>query len=191
MAPFTVVPGAGAALAFGTEHEVISMPGVQAIATAPVKPPSPVTTTGNEPVAPLATLKAAADTEKSHAGPVSGTVLMAPPVCVIVRLPGTGPGAVAAVGVNVTMTTHAAPAGAITIGKLPLLQLAVLKVAVKTAGAAAIAEMLSGALPLLPIETVPVVDVVSSAPGRVRLVGVRVIVGTVLLPTPASETVRG
>ena len=48
MAPLAVAPGAGAALVVGTEHEVISIPGVQVKATAPVNPPNPVTTTGND-----------------------------------------------------------------------------------------------------------------------------------------------
>ncbi len=74
MEPLTMVPGAGAALAFGTEHEVSNIPGLQVKATAPVKPPKPVTTTGNEPVAPLATLVAAAEAEKSQAVPVRVTV---------------------------------------------------------------------------------------------------------------------
>src|SRR5580693_7247105 len=124
MAPLTVAPGAGAAFVVGTEHEVISIPGVQVKATAPVKPPSPVTTTGNEPVAPLATLTAAAETEKSHAVPLRTTVLTLPPVCVTVREPATGPGVVVAMGLNVTVRTQAAPPGAITIGNAPLLQVA-------------------------------------------------------------------
>ena len=188
MAPLTVAPGAGAALVVGTEHEVISIPGVQVKATAPVKPPSPVTTTGNEPVAPLATLMAAAETEKSHAVPLRVTVLILPSVCVTVRVPATGPGVVVAMGLNVTVTTQAAPAGAITIGNAPLLHAAVLEVSVKTPGAAAIAEMLSGALPLLPIETVALVDVVSKVPGRVKLVGVIVTLDVVPEPVPESAT---
>ena len=188
MAPLTVAPGAGAALVVGTEHEVISVPGVQVKATAPVKPPSPVTTTGNEPVAPLATLMAAAETEKSHAVPLRTTVLTLPPVCVTVREPATGPGVVVAMGLNVTVTTQAAPPGAITIGNAPLLQVAVLEVSVKMPGAAAIAEMLRGRLPLLPIETVALVDVVSKAPGRVKLVGVMVILDVVAEPVPDSAT---
>src|SRR5271170_3533466 len=58
MEPLTVVPGAGAALVVGTAHEVISapVPGAHVEATAPVNPPKPVTTTGNMPVAPRATL---------------------------------------------------------------------------------------------------------------------------------------
>src|SRR5271156_5122430 len=41
MEPLAVAPGAGAALVVGTEHEVISVAGVQVKATAPVKPPNP------------------------------------------------------------------------------------------------------------------------------------------------------
>ena len=51
--------------------------------------------------------------------------------------------------------------------------------------------MLSGALPLLPIETVLVVDVVSRAPGKVRLVGVMVMFPAVPLPVPVSATCIG
>src|SRR5271156_5018498 len=98
MDPAAEAPGAGAALVVATEHEVISMAGVQVNATAPVNPPNPVTSTGNDPVAPRATLMAAAEIEKSHACADSGTVLTLPPVCVIVRLPATGPGGVAATG---------------------------------------------------------------------------------------------
>jgi hypothetical protein len=194
MEPFTVVPGAGAALAVGTEHEVINapVPGAQVEATAPVNPPKPVTTTGNMPVAPRATLMAAADTEKSHAGPLSGTVLTLPPVCVIVSEPATGPGGVAATGLKVTTTTQAAPFAAMTIGKVPLLQATVLDgAAVNTPGAAAIDAILSGALPLLPMETVAVVDVVSRAPGKVRLLGVSVMLPEVPLPVPVSATCIG
>lgn len=64
--PFTVATGAICVrLAVGTEHELISIPvpGAQVKATAPAKPPEPVTTTGNVPVAPLATLIAAMETE--------------------------------------------------------------------------------------------------------------------------------
>jgi hypothetical protein len=94
-------------------------------------------------------------------------------------------------GLKVTVTTHAAPAGAITIGNAPLLHAAVLEVSVKTPGAAAIAEMLSGALPLLLIETVAFVDVVSRAPGRVRLEGVRVMLAPEAVPVPVSATTIG
>ena len=45
-----------------------------------------------------------------------------PTVCVIVSEPETGPGGVAATGLKVMLTTQAVPSGAITIGKLPLLQ---------------------------------------------------------------------
>jgi hypothetical protein len=111
MEPLAVAPGAGAAFVVGTEQEVISMPGVQVEATAPVKPPNPVTTTGNEPVAPLATLMAAAETEKSHAIPVSETDCGLPlALSVNVSDPVTGPGAVPAAGANVTMTVQLAPA---------------------------------------------------------------------------------
>jgi len=67
MDPAAEAPGAGAALVVATEHDVISMAGVQVNATAPVNPPNPVTRTGNDPVAPLATVIFAAETEKSHA----------------------------------------------------------------------------------------------------------------------------
>src|SRR6202021_4060408 len=111
-------------------------------------------TTGNEPVAPLATLMAAAETEKSHAVPLRTTVLTLPPVCVTVRDPATGPGVGVAMGLNVTVTTQAAPPGAITIGNAPLLQVPVLEVSVKMPGAAAIAEMLRGRFPLCRSELV-------------------------------------
>ena len=124
MDPVAVAPGAGAALVVGTAHAESNMPGVQVKDTAPVNPPSPVMITGNVPVMPLVTLMAAAETEKSHAVPVSGTVLTLPRVCVIVSAPETGPGGVAADGLKVTVTTQAAPPGAITIGKLPPLQAA-------------------------------------------------------------------
>src|SRR5580692_12393661 len=116
-------------------------------------------------------------------------VVTLPPVCEIVSVPATGPGGVAATGLNVTVTTHAAPPGAITIGNAPPLQAAVLEV--NTPGAAAIDEMLSGKLPLLPIETVPLLVVVSNAPGRVRLVGVTVMLDAVAEPLPESATSIG
>jgi hypothetical protein len=191
MDPAAEAPGAGAALAVATEHELISVAGVQVKDTAPVNPPNPVTSTGNEPVAPLATVMFAAEAEKSHAGADSGIVLTLPPVCVIVRVPATGPGGVAATGLNVTVTTHGVPADAITIGNAPLLQAAVMEVSVNNPGVAAIAEILSGALPLLPIETVPLVDVVSNAPGRVRLLGVRVMLPAEAEPVPESATSIG
>src|SRR5580692_4010523 len=124
MAPLTVAPGAGAAFVVGTEHEVISIPGVQVKATAPVKPPSPVTTTGNEPVAPLATLMAAAETEKSHAVPFRTTVCglpLAESVTVIAL--ATGPGVVVALGLNVSVRTQLLGfgEGASTTGSVQLL----------------------------------------------------------------------
>src|SRR5271156_699191 len=191
MDPAAEAPGVGAAFVVATEHEVISMAGVQVNATAPVNPPNPVTSTGNVPVAPRATLMAAAEIEKSHACADSGTVLTLPPVCVIVRLPPTGPGGVAATGLKVTVTTQGLPPDAMTMGNAPLLQAAVMEVSVNTPGAAAIDAMLSGKLPLLPIETVPVLDVVSNAPGRVRLVGVTVMLDAVAEPVPESATSNG
>src|SRR5271163_2702066 len=51
MEPIAVAPaGPGAAGVVATEHDVISMPGVQVKDTGPVNPPKPVTITGNEPV---------------------------------------------------------------------------------------------------------------------------------------------
>src|SRR5271156_7112036 len=154
--PFIVVPAIGLAVMFGTEHEVINaLPGVHVKDTAPVNPPSPITVTANVPDPPLATVtEETAVTEKSYAVPASGTVLTLPPVCVIVSAPVTSPGGVAATGPKVTLTMQGVPFAAITIGKLPLLQAAVLEVSAKTAGAAAIAEILSGKLPLFPIETI-------------------------------------
>ena len=191
MAPLAVAPGAGAALVVGTEQEVISMAGVQAKDTAPVNPPNPVVNTGNEPVAPWATVMFAAETEKSHAGPDSGTVVTVPPVWVIVRLPGTGPGAVAASGANVTVTTHAGPPGAITIGNAPLLQGAVMEVSVNNPAGVAIDAMLSGVLPVLVTETLPLLVVVSNAPGRVKLLGVTRMLGVDAEPLPESATTMG
>jgi len=189
MEPAAEAPGVGAALVVATEHEVISIAGVHVNDTAPVNPPNPVTSTGNDPVAPRATLMAAAEIEKSHACADSCTVVTLPPVCEIVSVPATGPVGVAATGLNVTVTTHAAPPGAITIGNAPPLQAAVLEV--NTPGAAAIDEMLSGELPLLPIETVPLLVVVSNAPGRVRLLGVTVMLDAVAEPIPESATSNG
>ncbi|MGA7062274.1 MAG: hypothetical protein WBY69_13780, partial [Candidatus Acidiferrales bacterium] len=105
-------------------------------------------------MAPLATLALPAETEKSHAVPLSGTVLTLPPVCVIVSAPATGPGVVLAVGAKVTLIAQGAPFGVMTIGKAPLLQAAVFEVSAKAPVPALIAEMLSGKLPLLPIETI-------------------------------------
>src|SRR5580658_7431374 len=112
MEPLAVAPGDGAALVVGTEQEVISIPGVQVKATAPVKPPSPVTTTGNEPVAPLATLTAAAETEKSQAVPARFNVCGLPLAeSVTVMALVTGPGVVVALGLNVTVRTQVVPPG--------------------------------------------------------------------------------
>jgi len=191
MDPVALAPGAGAAFVVCTEHEVMSVPGAQVNATGPINPPNPVTFTVNGPVAPLATVMAAAEAEKSHAGPDNGTVVTVPPVCVIVSVPGTGPGGVAASGLKVTVTTHAAPAGAITIGNTPLLQAAVLDVSVNNPGAAAMDEMLSGVLPVLLIETIPLLIVVSNAPGRVRLLGVTRMLDVDPEPLPESATTSG
>ena len=190
--PFAVVPGAGAALMFGTAHEVINaLPGVHVKATGPVNPPNPVTVTANMPDMPEGTVtEETAVTEKSHAVPFSGTLLTLPPVWVIVSAPVTGPGVVVADGLKLTWTIQAAPPGAITIGKLPLLQ--VLELSVNTPVPALIAEILSGKFPLLPIETGegPLV-VVSRAPGKVRLVGLNVMLGAFALPVPVSATCIG
>jgi hypothetical protein len=192
--PFIVVPAIGLAVMFGTEHEVINaLPGVHVKDTAPVNPPSPITVTANVPDPPLATVtEETAVTEKSYAVPASGTVLTLPPVCVIVSAPVTGPGGVAATGPKVTLTMQGVPFAAITIGKLPLLQAAVLEVSAKTAGAAAIAEILSGKLPLFPIETIiGILVCVSRVPGKVRLFGVRVMLEAVPEPVPLSATTNG
>jgi len=113
MEPIAVAPGARAAFVVGTEHELINVAGVHVNDTAPVNPPtagSPVTSTGNEPVAPLATLMAAAETEKSQAIPFSETDCGLPlALSVIVSDPVTGPGAVPAAGANVTVTVQLAP----------------------------------------------------------------------------------
>ncbi len=191
MDPIALAPGAGAALVVCTEQEVISIAGVQVKDTAPVNPPNPVTSTGNEPVAPLATVMGEADTEKSHAGPDSGTVVTVPPVCVIVRVPGTGPGVVVAIGLKVTATTHGFPPTAITIGNAPLLHAGVIEVSVNNPGAAAIDAILSGELPVLLIETVPLLVVVSNAPGRVRLPGVTKMLDVDAEPLPESATSIG
>src|SRR5271156_3741166 len=151
MDPVALAPGAGAAFVVCTEHEVISVAGVQVKATGPVNPPNPVTFTVNGPVAPLATLMAEAEAEKSHAVPFSGTLLTLPPAWVIVSAPVTGPGVVFADGLKLTWTIQGTPPGAITIGKLPLLQ--ELELSVNTPVPALIAEILSGKFPSLPIET--------------------------------------
>ena len=192
MAPLTVAPGAGAAGVVGTEHEVISIPGVQVKATAPVKPPSPVTTTGNEPVAPLATLMAAAETEKSHAVPFRTTVCGLPlALSVTVMALLTGPGAVLAPGLNVMPSTHVLPPGdtvrtagrvqvfdAIVNGSVPGIE---------------IAEMVSGTvvLGLLIVTVCGALVVVSNWPANVRFVGVNVMAPAVPLPMPVSATVSG
>ena len=191
MDPIAVAPGAGAALVVCTEQDVISMAGVQVKDTAPVNPPNPVTSTGNVPVAPWAIVMEAAVTEKSHAGPDSGTVVTVPPVCVIVRVPGTGPGVVVAIGLNVMVTTHGFPPTAITIGNAPLLQAGVFEVSVNNPGAAATDAILSGELPVLLIETIPLLVVVSNAPGRVRLLGVTKMLDVDAEPLPESATSIG
>ena len=93
---------------------------------------------------------------------------------------------------KVTLTAQGAPPGAITIGKVPLLQAAVFAVSAKAVVPVAIEAMLRGKLPLLPIETDwgPLV-VVSRAPGKVRLVGVREILGAFAEPVPDSATWTG
>src|ERR1700722_2371792 len=66
METFTVATGeACVRLAVGTEHDVISIPvpGTQVKSTDPAKPPEPVTSTGNGPVAPFTTLMDATETE--------------------------------------------------------------------------------------------------------------------------------
>ena len=109
--PLAMAPGAAAALVVGTAHAVTSvLPGVQVKETAPVNPPSPVMVTGKVPMAPLATLALPAETEKSHAIPVSETDCGLPlALSVIVSDPVTGPGVVPAAGANVTLTVQLAP----------------------------------------------------------------------------------
>jgi len=121
MDPVAEAPGAGAALVVATEQEVTSMAGVQVNATAPVNPPNPVTLTVNGPVAPLATVMAAAEAEKSHAVPLRASTCGLPPeLSVKLIVPVTGPGAVPAAGAKVTFRTQGVPpgAGAMTIGKV-------------------------------------------------------------------------
>jgi len=182
MEPLAVAPGDGAALVVGTEQEVISIPGVQVKATAPVKPPSPVTTTGNEPVAPLATLTAAAETEKSHAIPVSETACGLPlALSVIVSDPVTGPGAVPAAGANVTVTVQLAPTA---------------KVAPHVVVLPKLVEMLGGlvkfntALPLLVSVTgsCGALVVVNNWPAKARLETEIPRTGPLLVPAPVKAT---
>src|SRR5580692_4731426 len=193
MAPLTVAPGAGAAFVVGTEHEVISIPGVQVKATAPVKPPSPVTTTGNEPVAPLATLTAAAETEKSHAVPFRTTVCGLPLAeSVTVMALATGPGVVVALGLNVTVRTQVVPPGDTVSTTGSVGQVVFVMVNGSLAGIE-IAETVSGVIVLgLLIVTVWVgLVVVSNWPANVRFVGLNVMAPAVVLPLPVSETVSG
>jgi hypothetical protein len=179
--PIAVAAGFAAGVV-GTEQEVISIPGVQVKATAPVKPPSPVTVTGNEPVAPLATLMAAADTEKSHAIPVSETDCGLPlALSVIVSDPVTGPGAVPAAGANVTVTVQLAPTA---------------KVAPHVVMLPKLVEMLGGlvkfntALPLLVSVTggCGALVVVNSWPAKARLETEIPRTGALPVPAPVKAT---
>ncbi len=128
MDPVAVAPGAGAALVVGTAHEEINMRRRASERYRSGKSTQSGDDHGERAGMPLATVMAAAETEKSHAGPVSGTVLTLPPVCVIVSVPETGPGGVAAIWLKVTVTTHGFPLAAITIGNAPLLQAGVFEV---------------------------------------------------------------
>ena len=109
--PVAVVPGAGAAAVVGTAHAESNVPGVQVKDTDPLNPPNPVMITGNVPLMPLVTPMVATETEKSHVGPLSGTVATLPSVCVIVSEPETGPGGVAATGLKVTLMSASGPFG--------------------------------------------------------------------------------
>ena len=193
MDPAAEAPGAGAALVVATEHELISMPGVQVKDTAPVKPPNPVTSTGNEPVAPLATLMAAAETEKSHAVPLRASACGLPPeLSVKLIVPVTEPGAVPAAGAKVTFRTQAVPpgAGAMTIGKvLPHEFEAIAKPLLMV-----IAEILS-AVVVLVLFTVSICGALvvfrSWPPNAGRLAGENEMLATVVLPVPESATSIG
>src|ERR1700691_4632491 len=193
MPPLTVAPGAGAAFVVGTEHEVISIPGVQVKSTAPVKPPSPVTTTGNEPVAPLATLIAAAEPEKSHAVPFRTTVCGLPLAeSVTVMALATGPGVVVALGLNATVKTKGAPPGE-TVSTTGSVGQVVFVIVNGSVAGIEIAETVSGVIVLgLLIVTVCVaLVVVSNWPADVRFVGLNVMAPAVVLPLPVSDTVSG
>src|SRR5277367_3100408 len=195
MEPLTVVPGAGAALVVGTAHEVISapLPGVQVKATAPVKPPSPVTTTGNEPVAPLATVMAAAEAEKSHAMPFRTTVCGLPlPESVTVMALATGPGVVVALGLNVRVRTQVVPPGE-TVSMAGSVAQVLLVIVNGSAMGTVIAVTVNGTvvLGLLIVTVCVALVVVSSCPAKFKLGGVNKMAPAVVLPMPVSDTVSG
>ena len=208
MDPVAVAPGAGAALVVGTAHAESNAPGVQVKDTDPVNPPSPVMITGNVPVMPLHADGRRGDRNARHAfrhadgrrgdREVPRWSNQRDGADVAERLrnrerTGNWPWRSSRHWTKRDVDVRKRlPFAAITIGKLPLLQATVLAgAAVNTPGAAAIDAILSGALPLLPIETVPVEDVVSRAPGRVRLLGVSVMLPAVPLPVPVSATCIG
>jgi len=193
MDPAAEAPGVGAALVVATEHEVISIAGVQVKATAPVNPPNPVTSTGNEPVAPLATVMGEADTEKSHAVPARATVCGLPLAeSVMVMALETGPGAVVALGLNVTVSTQVVPPGE-TVRTTGSVEHVLFVIVNGSVPGIEIADIVSGVTVLgLLIVTVCVgLVVVSSWPANVRFVGAIVMAAAVVLPMPVRPTVSG
>src|ERR1700723_1466660 len=189
--PVAVAPGDGAAFVVGTAHAEIKVPGVHANATGPVNPPNPVTVTAKVPIAPLATVTLeGADTEKSQAVPVRPTDCGLPlALSVTVIAPVTGP--TAPVGAKTMLRTQGVPAGeaAMVMGKLLPHELE----AIEKPLLAVIAEMLSTVVVpgLLIVRFCPVLVVVRSWPGNVRLVGLNATSPAVVLPVPASVTCMG
>jgi len=182
-----------AAFVVCTEHEVISapVPGAQVKATGPMKPPEPRTLTVNDPVAPRATVMAAAEAEKSHAVPFRTTVCGLPLAeSVTVMALATGPGAVVALGLNVRVRTQVVPPGETvsTTGRVQVLFVIVNGSAIGTE----IVVTVSGTVVLgsLIVTVCVALVVVSSWPANVRAGGVNKMAPAVVLPVPVSDTVR-
>jgi hypothetical protein len=193
MEPIAEAPGAGPALVVATEHDVISIAGVQVNATAPVNPPNPVTSTGNVPVAPLATVMVAAEIEKSHAVPARATVCGLPLAVSVTEMAlETPPGAVDDVGLNARLRTQVVPPGETvrTTGSVAHVLFVIVN---GELFGSAIAETVTGVtvLGLLIVTVCVALVVVRSWPANVRLVGVNAMAAAVALPLPLSATSIG
>jgi len=158
-----------------------------------MKPPEPRTLTVNDPVAPRATVMAAAEAEKSHAVPFRTTVCGLPLAeSVTVMALATGPGAVVALGLNVRVRTQVVPAGE-TVRTTGSAGHVVFVIVNGELFGSAIAETVTGVIVLgLLIVTVCVaLVVVRSWPANVRLVGLNAMAAAVVLPFPVSATSIG
>lgn len=152
-----------------------------------------MTTTGNDPVAPLPTVMVAAVTEKSHAVPFSPNDCGLPLAVSVTEIElETAPGAVDEPGANAIVKTQVVPPGETesTTGNVAQVLFVIVNGALF---GSEIADTVTGVtvLGLLIVMVCVALVVVKSWPANVKLDGVNSIAVAVVLPMPVSATESG